>query len=130
MKQLAPPAKSFVAIEVKGLPEQAGIYVDGQLMEDNPIAIEKSQAPVLLVVKKEDREILRKYIVPQDNTTILLETAQLDDSKFKKPVKKSLKQSKATGSDVEPLPPLDKPQIGPTETEEKAKTKIFKVFPE
>jgi len=130
MKMLAPPARSFVAVEVKGLPEKAGIYVDGQLMEDNPIAIEKSQTPVLLIVKKDDREILRKYIVPQDNTTILLETAQLDDFQIRKPLKKPSKQAKGTGPDVEP-PLSDKPQTGPLESaEKKTKTKIFKVFPE
>jgi serine/threonine protein kinase len=131
VKKLELPARSFVAIEVKGLPERAGVYVDGQLMKDNPVALERSQTPVLLVVKKGDSEVLRKYIVPQDNTTILLETAASDDHKTRKPFKKPLKGSDITESAGEPSPAHEKPQIDPAGSgEKKAKSKIFKVFPD
>ncbi|MFH1436267.1 MAG: serine/threonine-protein kinase [Pseudomonadota bacterium] len=129
------PGKSFINIRLTGLIEGATVSVDGETHEENPLKLEQSDEPVLVVVNFEGQEVYSKSIVPSGDEELRLVNLEKPKAIDKKrPDKSSSKaKDKKPVGDKQPDEPMEK-----AEKKEKAENKekkdgahkIFKDFPD
>ena len=121
--------KSFINIRLTGLIEGATVSVDGETHEENPLKLERSDNPVLVVINYEGQEVYSKSIVPSSDEELrLVNPEKLKAVDGKRPDKSSSKaKDKKPARGKKPDEPGEK-------AEEKEKKdgahKIFKDFPD
>ena len=123
------PEKSFINIRLTGLIEGATVSVDGETHEENPLKLQQSDKPVLVVVNYKGQEVFSKSIVPGADEEIRLEGL----GKPKAADKKRPGKSSSMANDKKPAkdkkPDGHKEKAGKKEKKDGAH-KIFKDFPD